>query len=82
MRVAWPGGPTLGQLKGTPFEPKWRHTIYTDYNFSLVQEPLAHLRKGVQTLQFAKTLKQFKLEAERQFQNHVCKAFLLGNVYF
>ena len=59
MRVAWPGGPTLGQLKGTPFEPKWRHTIYTDYNFLLVQEPLAHLGKGVQTLQLAKTLKQF-----------------------
>ena len=50
----------LGAVKRTPFEPIWHHTIHTDYNFLLVQEPLAQLEKGVQTLQLAsKMLKQF-----------------------
>ena len=35
----------LGAVKRTPFEPIWHHTIHTDYNFLLVQEPWAQLEK-------------------------------------
>ena len=37
----------LGALKRTPFEPIWHRSIYTDYNFLLVQKPFGFALKKV-----------------------------------